>query len=190
MDLGPKPMILGFKPRADPVAVFIEIMQVPKRKPGKYTNEIPDPHLTEEKFFELKNKLEKLKKDLPDAIREVRRLAEMGDFSENAAYQMAKGRLRSMNDSIVEITENLKHAVIIKADKTSETLQIGNTITVEVDGKQRVYLMLGSTQADPSKGIISHNSPLGSVLLGHKVGDSVILKRKDKDVVCKIISID
>jgi len=60
-------------------------MRVPIRKPGKYTHLKPDPNLTEGKFNELKKKLERLKADQPDAIAEVRRLAEMGDFSENAA---------------------------------------------------------------------------------------------------------
>ena len=57
-------------------------MRTPIRKPGKYTHLKPDPNLTEKKFNELKEKLERLKKfSRPNAAAEVRRLAEMGDFS-------------------------------------------------------------------------------------------------------------
>jgi len=62
-------------------------MRTPQRKPGKYIHIKPDPHITEEKFIELKNKLEKMKKRHPGLASEVKRLAEMGDFSENAAYR-------------------------------------------------------------------------------------------------------
>lgn len=165
-------------------------MRVPTRKPGKYANDKTDPHMTEEKFCELKNKLEGLKKILPQASKEMRRLAEMGDFSENAAYQMAKARLRGINDSIFKLNEQLKHAVIIKPNTSAATLQIGHKVTVEIEGKQNTYLVLGSTEADPLKGIISHNSPLGLVLLDHKAGDTVILKRENKEIKCRIIKIE
>lgn len=164
-------------------------MQVPRRKPGKYTHEKPDPHLTKEKFNEMKDKLANLKKILPAAAAEVKRLSEMGDFSENAAYQMAKGRLRGINDNILQIQEHLKHAVIITPDKNTDTLRIGHCVTIDIAGKQTTYLILGSSEVDPAKGIISHNSPLGSVLIGHKVGDTVILKLKGREVECKIIKI-
>jgi len=165
-------------------------MQVPRRKPGKYTHEKPDPHLTPEKFDEMKNKLANLKKILPSAAIEVKRLSEMGDFSENAAYQMAKARLRGINDNILLIEEHLKHAVIITPDKNTETLQIGHSVTIHIEDKQITYLILGSSEVDPAKGVISHNSPLGSALIGHKVGDTVRLQMRGKEVKCRIMKIE
>lgn len=165
-------------------------MQVPKRLPGKYTHEKPDPHLTEEKFNEMKIKLAGLKKTLPAAAMEVKRLSEMGDFSENAAYQMAKARLRGINDNILQTEERLKHAMIIKPNKNTETLQIGHNVTIDIAGKPITYLILGSSEADPAKGVISHHSPLGSVLMGHKAGDMVKVKLKGKEIECRIMKIE
>lgn len=164
-------------------------MQTPQRKPGKYSHFKPDPHLTEAKYNELKNKLERLKKySQPRAIEEVKRLAEMGDFSENAAYQIAKGRLRGINQGILDITDHLKRAIII-APHSSDTVQIGSIVTVEVNGKQKEYQILGSSETDPTRGVISHNSPIGSALIGCRVGDVERIKLNDKIVEYKIIKI-
>src|SRR3989344_2947089 len=98
-------------------------MRVPIRKPGKYAHLKPDLHVTEAKFRELKDKLERLKASQPAAAQEVKRLAEMGDFSENAAYQMAKGRLRGINEHILELEDQLSHAELIKSGSDTGTVQ-------------------------------------------------------------------
>lgn len=164
-------------------------MQIPKRKPGKYANVKRDYHLTKVKFDEIKNKLEKLKESQPTAIKEVRRLAEMGDFSENVAYQMAKGKLRGINQRILELDDQLNYAVIIEPNKNAGIVSLGSTVTINIKDKQHSYQILGSSEVDISKGIISQNSPIGSALIGHKVGDEVELKQKNQVIKCKIINI-
>lgn len=165
-------------------------MQIPKRKPGKYANQERDPHLTQEKVDEMKAELERLKfVSRPRAASEVKRLAEMGDFSENAAYQMAKGRLRGINQRILELDDHLKRAVIIRPD-SSGVVQLGSTVTVEISGKQKMFLILGSTETDPAAGVISHKSPIGAALMGHRVGDTVsFLLANRKAVVCTIVRV-
>ncbi len=166
-------------------------MRVPIRKPGQYTHSKSDPHITLDKFNELKNKLARLKKfSQPRAIAEVKRLALDGDFSENAAYQTAKGRLRGINQGILEIEEQLKRAEIIRAPINKERVQLGHRVTVEFAGKIKTYLLLGSAETDPTAGVISHNSPLGSALLDHKVGDKIQIKLADKKIEYKIVSIE
>ena len=147
-------------------------MQIPFRKPGEFTHIIPDPHLTQNKFNELTDKLGKLKDALPKAIQELQRLAEMGDFSENAAYQMAKGRVRGINDRIFDITEQLKAAIIIKPGKNKQEVQLGSRVRVKMNGRENTYQILGSAEIDLSKNVISHNSPLGASLMGKRAGDS------------------
>lgn len=163
-------------------------MQIPKRKPGKYTNERPDPNLTLEEFNKLKDKLSELKLSLPRAADEVKRLAAMGDFSENAAYQMAKGRLRGISQRILELEDQLKNAVIIKPVKNAGKVQLGSKVTVEAGGKEKTFLILGSSETDPSKNIISHNSPIGSALMGRKLGE--IVKIQSTGVEYKIVRIE
>lgn len=166
-------------------------MRVPNRKPGKYAQIEADSLITEEKFFEYKSKLDKLLNiNRPKAIEEVKRLALLGDFSENVEYQFAKGRLRGINNRIVELENILKRAEIIKPNKNNNAVQIGHTVTLETNGKTKVFRILGSAEADPASGAISHQSPLGSILLGKKVGEKIGLKLKDKTVEYVILKID
>ena len=165
-------------------------MQIPYRKPGKFSQMKIDPLVTEKKYQELNAKLEKLKNmSQPQAAAEVARLAELGDFSENAEYQIAKGRLRGINNSILRLEHQLHQAIIIRPLKQTDTVKIGHTVTVERNGKQNTYQLLGSSETDPQKGIISHNSPLGGALMGRMVGEIIAVKLADKEVDYKIVKI-
>ena len=149
-----------------------------------------DPLMTVDKFRELQNKLEGLKKARPHAMSEVSRLAELGDFSENVEYQMAKGRLRGINNSILKIEHQLNNAEIIAPQTQKDVVQIGNTVIVKCNGKEKKYQILGSTETDPQKGIISYNSPIGAALIGKKINDTVNIQLADKEVEYKIIKIE
>lgn len=164
-------------------------MRVPIRKAGKYSYIKPDPYMTEAKLAELKNKLASLKKRQPDLAKEVKRLAAMGDFSENAAYQIAKGQLRSTNNAIESLDKQIAKAQIIKEVKNSDTIQIGSSFVLDLAGQKKEYKILGSLESEPNKGIISYSSPLGKELLNKKTGDIVQLQLEDKKVDYKIIKI-
>lgn len=166
-------------------------MQTPIRKPGKHTHDKPDPYITEGKFSELKNNLEKLKNIVrPRAAEEVKRLALMGDFSENAAYQIAKGKLRGINQRILDIEDHLKTARVLKSPDKTDKVQLGHHVTVEIGGKEKIFLILGSSETNPSGGVISHNSPIGAALMGKRVGDIAKIKLADREVEYKIIKIE
>lgn len=140
--------------------------------------------------MELTNKLDRLKNiSRPRGAEEVKRLAELGDFSENVEYQLAKGKLRGINDNITKIENQLKNAVVISPQKQTDTVELGNTVTVESGGAQKSYQILGSVETNPHKGIISHNSPIGAALIGCKIGEVIKIKINDKEVEYKIISI-
>ncbi len=165
-------------------------MQVPHRRKETYVKPKPDPYLTESKFIELKNKLERLKTvTRPRESEEVKRLAEMGDFSENVGYQVAKGRLRGINQRILDIEDHLKNAVIFHPSKNIAIVQIGHHVTIESKGKEKTYTILGSSETDPTTGIISRNSPIGAALLGRAVGEVVKIKLADRELEFKIIKI-
>ncbi len=165
-------------------------MQTPKRKPPKFANLKPDPYITEEKSNVIKKQLEKLiSYSQPHAKDEVHRLAEMGDFSENHAYQMAKGRLRAINQRILDLKDHLAKAQIIRSNKSSNII-LGSTITVKVNGKQKILKILGSSEVDLTKGIISHNSIVGSALLSHRTGDIVKINLPSKIIEYKIVKVE
>lgn len=166
-------------------------MQVPTRKHDKIPKPKSDPFITLKKFNELKAKLDRLLNvTRPPAIEEVKRLALMGDFSENAAYQIAKGRLRGLNQRIMDIEDLLRRADIIVPNKNSQVVELGNIVTIKTDDQEKTYQILGSAETNPSSGVISHNSPIGAALLGKRKGESVKIKLANKTLDCIIIKIE
>lgn len=166
-------------------------MRTPQRKPGIYAGLKADQNITAEKFNELTAKLEKLKKvSQPRAIAEMKHSAADGDFSENAAYQIAKGRLRGINQRITDITDHLKRAVIIEHNQNKDRVELGHQVTVEVNGKEKTFLILGSAETNPDNNVISNNSPIGSALMGKKIGDRVQVHLAAKIVEYRILRIE
>lgn len=164
-------------------------MQVPHRKAGKFTHLLPDPLITQEKFNDLEKKLDRLKTARPHAAAEVARLAELGDFSENVEYQLAKGKLRGINATIAELEKQLIAAHVFTPDKNTNKVRLGHFVTLETGGMQKTYHILGSTETKPGQGIISHHSPLGAALMGKSVGDTVTVTLPTKNIDYTIIKI-
>ncbi|MFA5880522.1 MAG: GreA/GreB family elongation factor [Candidatus Margulisiibacteriota bacterium] len=165
-------------------------MRVPIRKADKYTYLKTDPYITQAKFDELTKKRERLiTVNRPREAEEVKRLALMGDFSENVGYQIAKGRLRGINQRVLDIENLLKNAVIIRHDKNNETVEVGNFVTLSRNGKEKEYQILGSEETNPTAGVISHNSPLGSALIGKKINDEIEIDLGDRKIKYKIVTI-
>lgn len=165
-------------------------MRVPIRKGHARLGQKPDPYMTPAKYEELSVKLKRMKDSSPRLASEVKRLAEMGDFSENAGYQLAKGRLRGLNQRILELENHLKMSVIIEPNKDLKTVQIGSTVTVLKEGKEITYSILGSTETDPNKQVISYLSPLGSLLMGRQAQEEVVLEVNGREVRYRVIKVE
>lgn len=133
-----------------------------------------DHYLTPEKIERMKREIITLTKERPALALEMQRTAEEGDFSENAGYQAAKAALRRLNSRIDALNERLRYAIPIQAGvDASGRIRIGCTVIVEMNGKQMTFEIVGSQETSPSRGRISHVSPLGAALLDKKVGDEV-----------------
>ena len=164
-------------------------MQVPYRKPTKFSYIKPDPQMTEAKFLALRKTLARLKDEQPAAAAEVARLAEMGDFSENAAYSLAKGRLRSLNNRLLSLQNRINHADVIQAPNDTGAVAVGHYVTVLTNGQEKIYQILGASETDPARGVISRHSPLGLALLGRRVGEIIKVQLTNKAVEYKIVAI-
>lgn len=164
-------------------------MRAPIRKGPTRPQVKVDPYLTEAKFRSLSMKLEEMKKSHPALAAEVKRLAEMGDFSENAGYQLAKGRLRGLNQRIIDLDKQLKEVEIIQADPRILVVQIGSRVSLLKAGKMLNYVILGSNESDPTHGKISYLSPLGAALMGRRAGERFSLKLGLKEQEYEIIEV-
>jgi len=165
-------------------------MRLPNRKPGKYTFKKFDHVVTSEKFKALQEKLAHIKKNiLPRAIKETQKYAENGDFSENAEYQIAKGRLRGLLRTVDELQYQISNAQVIEQPRDTSVVQVGHTVTFSINNVEQTFQILGSSENNPTAGIISYKSPLGSALMGHSVGETVNVQVGEKIVLAKILNI-
>ena len=92
-------------------------MRVPTRRGEKLRPQVElDRYVTPEKLQRLKDELDRLlHHERKEAIAEVQRGAEMGDFSENVGYQIAKANLRKLNARIMNLEERIKVAIPIES---------------------------------------------------------------------------
>lgn len=106
---------------------------------------------------------------------------EEGDIMENSAYDEAKNEQAFVEGRIMTIEQMLKNAVIIDETRVSDVVGIGSYVTVveRGDDEDEVYQIVGSAEADPSRGRISNESPVGRALIGKRVGEDVTVKIPD-----------
>ena len=148
--------------------------------------------LTKEGLEKLKNELEYLRTTGRTDIAEKIRVARgYGDLSENSEYDEAKNEQAKIEALIIELEKTLENVEIIEDNVDTDTVAIGVTVTIydiEYD-EELVYKMVGSAEADPLKGYISDNSPVGKALIGAKVGDEVVAEAPAGELRFKILSI-
>ena len=136
-----------------------------------------------EPVYVSKDGLEKLKTELHylktvkrrEVATRIEKAKDMGDLKENADYHDAKDESGWTESRIMELEDAINRAHVIEA-KSSDSVSIGCRVKVESDGKEKVLTIVGSTEADPLKGLISNESPLGMAFLGKKVGETAEVK--------------
>ena len=135
--------------------------------------------LTKEGVEKYEQRLEYLKTTGRTEIAEQIQIARsFGDLSENAEYDAAKLEQARMEYEIIEIEAMLRNVVIIDEDTiNTEVVNVGNTIRVlnKALNKEMTFQIVGSAEANPREQRISNESPVGAGLLGHKLGEVVII---------------
>ena len=133
--------------------------------------------VTEEGLKKLNEELEYLKTTKRKEVVEAIRIAlSFGDLSENSEYDEAKNEQAKTEARISELEESLKNVKVISdSDVNTDAVNVGNIVVVyDVEFEEEIeYTLVGSTEADPLVNKISDQSPIGSALLGRKVGEIV-----------------
>jgi transcription elongation factor GreA len=132
-------------------------------------------YLTQEGYDRLKKEYEELttkgRREVADMIKTAK---EFGDLSENSEYADAKDRQAFIEGRISELEHIIKNAVIIEdAHLSCDAVNVGCTVDVELEEGEIKFRIVGSYEADPEKGWISNESPIGQALMGKKAGDEV-----------------
>ena len=150
-------------------------------------------YLTEEGLQDLREEHHRLvtvereqnKKDLAEA-------RSQGDLSENADWDAAREKQAQLESRIAEVEWQLNNYVLIDMTNVDKSVvNVGSTVTIEyLDVREEAtYKIVGSTQTDPSNGLISNDCPLALAIMNHKIGDTVTVNVK-KPYSVIIINID
>ena len=130
--------------------------------------------LTEEGKQDLIDELHYLETEKRAEVGERIKVArEFGDISENSEYDDAKNEQAMMEGRIAEINRILQEAKVVTGGKKGTKINIGNTVKVDMGGKEREFTIVGGAESNVAAGKISNLSPVGQALLGAKKGETV-----------------
>lgn len=148
-------------------------------------------YLTAAGLDEVKQELGFLKKTKRVEIAErIQRARDFGDLAENAEYEAALDEQALVENRVEELERTLRSAKVIKAPETeSDIVVIGSTVRVEMDGQNDEFTIVGRVEANPAQKRISNESPVGSALLGTKVGEEVEVATPIVRYKCKVLEI-
>ena len=149
--------------------------------------------LTEEGLKQREEELEYLKsvkrKDIADKIKVA---LSFGDLSENSEYDEAKNEQAQVESRILELETMLKNAVVIdESDLSTDVVKIGGKVKlVDLDsGEEEEYQIVGSTEANPFKGSISDECPIGRAVVGRKLGETIEIEAPGGVIRYQIVEI-
>lgn len=147
-------------------------------------------HLTKEGVTELEAEKADLLKRRVETAEAIKNAREMGDLSENAEYQSAKQEQEKNDARIDEIEYILANVELIKIAH-GKKVGLGSTVTLKhaKGGRELVFQVVGTIEADPIAQKISDESPIGKALIGKKEGDEVEIQTPAETKTYKIAAI-
>jgi len=147
-------------------------------------------YLSAEKLEELKEELAQRQKEERRSIADkIEQAKELGDLSENFEYHEAKEQQAQNESRIVELQDMVRNAVIVEEKSGGDSIGIGAKFIVDLNGEEKTYELVGSTEADPLAGKISNETPVGMAFLGKAVGEEVEVDLPSGKVTYKVTKI-
>lgn len=131
-------------------------------------------YLTKEGLVHIKKEYEELRKIRQAKVKnDVPSLFESEDL--NPDYTAFQEDLNLIETRLNELELIIDHACLIKKPSSDSTVDLGARLDMMIDGIKTEYAIVGTSEADPLKGKISNESPVGKALIGHKEGDEIII---------------
>ncbi|WP_202966311.1 transcription elongation factor GreA [Treponema endosymbiont of Eucomonympha sp.] len=105
--------------------------------------------------------------------------------------RLAQAQIEGDRDALSAISRDLRYwnnrrgtAMVVQMPDSATTVRFGAVVTIERDdGRRQEYRIVGEDEADPTKGLLSHASPLARALLGKAVGDTVVAGQGTAEIV-------
>lgn len=149
--------------------------------------------MTEYGYKKLAHELADLKKrQRPETVVELDIARSHGDLKENAEYHAAKEKLAFIDIRIAELGDLVSRTQVIDPSSYDhDKVRFGSTVMLEdMEANVEVtYTIVGSTESNPERGLISYHSPLAKQLMGRSEGEEVTIKLPVGQHVYEILEI-
>jgi transcription elongation factor GreA len=147
-------------------------------------------YISKEGLDKLRHELEEMVSiRRPEIAQRIHDAKEHGDLTENAEYEDAKNEQAFVEGRIQTVEALIKNATLIDENHSSDHVSIGSTVKVSGPDGSQTFTIVGSTEAKPTEGRISNESPVGRALLGRKKGESLTVVVPAGELAYKIVSI-
>jgi transcription elongation factor GreA len=164
-------------------------------KPARQPGQEPTARLTKDAYLRLKAELDQLKTEGRQTMSErLLRAREHGDIRENAEYDTAKNDQGLMEARIRDLERQLRDPEIIETAGGDE-VAAGTLVTLRLledsdEDDDETYLMaLSPEERAPGVRTVTPSSPLGSVLMGRRVGDRVTYEAPGGTFAYEVVAI-
>lgn len=137
--------------------------------------EAPAVHLTREGLTRLEDELETLTKvRIPEVVDRIRAIREMSaDPLESGEYAQAMEQMAQLRARETVLRTMIGSAEIVRRRAVPGAVHLGSKVTLAENRHRETFTIVGSIEADALKGRLSEDSPLGTSLMGHRVGDKI-----------------
>lgn len=150
--------------------------------------------VTREGFDRLKAELAELTDTKrPQIIAAVAEARSHGDLRENAAYDAARQDQAMTEKRIGDLENLIRNARIIEGGgprSSNGVVGLGSKVTVDFDGEDEQYTIVGAIEAKPSNGLISNESPIGRALIGRRSGDNAVVETPGGSLTLTVKSVE
>ena len=127
-----------------------------------------------------------------EIAKKIETARELGDLSENGDYHAAKEEQGKMEGRIAHLGQMIENAVIVEETAGGDAVGAGAIVSIRYEGDDDVerYLVGSIEERVDDLDVISPTSPLGSALMGAKVGDTVNYEAPGGTLAVEITAID
>ena len=144
--------------------------------------------MTQAGFDALNAELAELRARRPVLVEEVSAARSQGDLSENFAYHDARQHLGMLDGRIQTVEATLRRAQVVAAP-SSGVVRIGSSVVVRDEFGESSYEIVGPTEGNMAKGLMSIASPMGSALVDRKAGDTISFKTPGGERKATVVSV-
>ena len=141
-------------------------------------------------FAALEAELAELRAKRPAMVEEVAAARSQGDLSENFGYHDARQNLGMLDGRIQTIEATLTRAQVVEESDANGVARIGSSVVVRDEFGESTYQLVGPTEGNMARGLMSIASPLGSALVDRRAGDTVTFKTPGGERKATVVSVN